>query len=270
MAPSPSDNLPPDQLFLKSLPLIDKLIAFACRRSRFSQQDAEDFASCVKIKLIEDDYGVLRKFEGRCKLHTFLGVTIQNLAKDYRDHIWRKHRASAEAKRLGEVAERLEMLLVRDGYTFDEACQILRINQKVDMSVAELADLRAKLPPRTGWHKVGEEGLQGEAAQDPRPDQELQEKEREVKLRRVLMGVHRALSTLSKDDQLLVKKRTRFSVAEIARIDKVEQKPLYRRLEKIYKALEKALEREGVRREDVKEILACLRPDLYAQPKKKG
>ena len=266
---SPSD-LPPDQLFLKSLPLIEKLIAFACRQSRFGREDAEDFASCVKIKLIEDDYGVFRKYEGRAKLDTFLGVIILNYAKDYRDHLWTKHRASAEAKRLGDVAVRLERLRVRDKYTFDEACQILRVNQGVEMSVEELAKLWEKLPPRPGRHMVGEEGLQDEADRRPQPEQAVQEKEKEVERRRVMMGLHRALSTLSKDDQLLVKRRTRFSVAEIARTDKVEQKPLYRRLEKIYKALEKALAREGVRRENVKESLECLQPDLYARPKKTG
>jgi RNA polymerase sigma factor (sigma-70 family) len=270
MASNPPSNLPPDQLFLESLPLIEKHIAFACRRSRFSREDAEDFASCVKIKLIEDDYGVFRKFEGRAKLETFLGVTIQNYAKDYRDHLWRKYRASAKAKSLGEVAVRLEMLLVRDKYTFDEACQILRINEKVELSVAELADLRAQLPPRTGWDPVGDESLQDEAAREPRPDQELQEKEREGLRRRVDAALYRALATLPAEDRILIQMNTKFKVAEIARIRRVEQKPLYRRLEKIYKELEKALDREGVRRADVEEALGSLQPDLFARPKKTG
>ena len=69
---------------------------------------------------------------------------------------------------------------------------------------------------------------------------------------------------------MLVKLWFRMTVAEISRAYKEEQKPLYRRLKKIYKALEKALEREGVRKEDVKEILGCLYRNLSARPKKKG
>jgi hypothetical protein len=53
-----------------------------------------------------------------------------------------------------------------------------------------------------------------------------------------------------------------FSVAQISRIRGIEQKPLYRRLEKIYKELRKAIEREGVRRQDVEEVLASMAPEI--------
>ena len=59
-------------------------------------------------------------------------------------------------------------------------------------------------------------------------------------------------------------------MADIARVQGLEQKPLYRRIKKICKEWKKALEREGVRREDVKGILGCLQTDLVARPKKKG
>ena len=107
-------SIPPDQLFLKSLPLIEKLIAFASRRSRFGREDGEDFSSWVKVKLIENDYGVLRQFKGGCNLSTYLSVVVQRLAQDYRNHLWSKWRPSAEAIRLGPLAVRLEQLLVRD------------------------------------------------------------------------------------------------------------------------------------------------------------
>jgi len=271
MATDPPSDLPPDQLFLKSLPLIRKIIAFASRRYRFRPQDAEDFSSWVMEKLIEDDYGVLRQFQGRCSLATYLSTVIQRLALDFRNHLWGKWRPSAEAERLGKLAVRLEELLVRDEYTFDQACQILRINEGVGLTVAELDDLRAKLPPRTGRQPpVDAKVLQEKPSLDPLPDQQVQEQEVEIKHRRICKALHHALETLSKEDQLLVKLRTRMSVADIARTWKVDQKPLYRRLEKIYKELRKALEREGVRREDVKEILRCLQPDLLARPKKTG
>src|SRR5947199_2118510 len=176
MATDPPSDLPPDQLFLKSLPLIRKIIAFASRRSRFRPQDAEDFSSWVMEKLIEDDYGVLRQFQGRCSLATYLSTVIQRLALDFRNHLWGKWRPSADAERLGKLAVRLEELLVRDEYTFDQACQILRINEGVGLTVAELDDLRAKLPPRTGRQPpVDAKVLQEKPSLDPLPDQQVQE-----------------------------------------------------------------------------------------------
>lgn len=269
MASDPSD-LPPDQLFLKSLPLIEKIIAFASRRSRFSREDAEDFASWVKLKLIENDYGVLRQFKGGCSLGTYLSVVIQRLAQDHRNHLWSKWRSSAEALRLGPLAVRLEQLLVREGYSFDEACQLLWVNEGIGATEAELSDLRAKLPPRTGRHLVSDEALQGEASPDPGPEQQAEDRETAIESRRILMALHRSMETLATDDRLLVKLWTRMSVADIARAWKVEQKPLYRRLDKAHKALEKALEREGVRKEDAKRILRSLQLGRFAWPKKKG
>lgn len=269
MATPPGDRTP-EQTFLENLKLIKAVIAQSCRRSNFSFQEAEDFGGHVLCKLIDDDYAVIRKFRGDkgATLQTYLTMVIKRALLDYKDHIWGKHHASAEAQRLGPVAVRLEELMVRDRYSFEEACEILRTNEGVGMSVAELADLRAKLPRRVPKQVVGEDPLQFEPAQELRPDQQLLEKEREAGRRRLYMGLKRGLDTLPNDDHLLVKLWVKFSIADIARIYKVEQKPLYRRMDKILKALERALERQGVRREDIKELLGPLEDDLNARPKK--
>ena len=224
--PTTPGGRPPEEIFLENLPHIRK-VARQCSRS-FSPQDAEDFRSHIELKLFEDDYRVIRKFRGdkrwgdkEAKLETFLTTTIVHACYDYRDHLWGKYHASAEAKRLGPVAVLLERLLVRDGYSFEEACEILRTNEGVEMSVAELSDLRAKLPYRVPRQTVGEEPLQFMPAPGLRPDQLLLEKERELFRRRVYMGLKRALDTLPSDDQLFVKLWVKFSIADIARIRKV-------------------------------------------------
>ena len=270
MAPPPDDPTP-EKIFLDNLPLIQEIIGHSCRRA-LRPQDAEDFKSHVEIKLIENDYAVIRKFRGDrgATLKTFLTTTIKHLFLDYKDHLWGKYHASAEAKRLGDIAIRLERLIVRDGYSFEAACEILRTNQGVEISVAELEDIRAKLPHRIPRQEVGEGLLQFEPAQGLRPDQEAEEKELERERRRVYMGLGRAVESLSTEDQLFVKMWVKFSIADIARIRKVEQKPLYRRWNKILKALEKALERQGVRREDIKKVLGSLKADSHAKPKKTG
>jgi RNA polymerase sigma factor (sigma-70 family) len=259
--PSPPGDLPPEQFFLGHLKLIEEIISHCCQRSHFSREETEDFAGFVKLRLIKDDYAVLREFQGRSSPKTYLTTVINNLHKDYRNHLWSKWRHSAEALRLGPVALRLEELLLKEGRTFDEACQILQINEKLGWSEAEIADVRAKLPPRAPRQMVGEERLASEPTRELRPDERLQEQERGATRRRILAALQRALADLPKEDRLLVKMRTEFSVADIARIWKREQKPLYRRLEKIYRELRKALERQGVRRQEVDEVLGSLEPD---------
>jgi RNA polymerase sigma factor for flagellar operon FliA len=213
------------------------------------------------IKLIEDDYAVFRLFQGRSNIKTYLTVVIKRLLLDYQDHIWGKWRPSAEAERLGRVAIELERLLVREERPFGEACQILW-GEGVTMSEAELRDLSAKLPPRSLRRFVGEEKLQSEASRDPLPDEQFEQKEWSADWRRITAKLLRALATLPAEDQLLVRMRTEFKVADIARLRKMEQKPLYRRLEKIYEKLRKELERLGAPRQDIENLLRALKPGL--------
>jgi RNA polymerase sigma factor (sigma-70 family) len=265
---TPLKDRAPEEVFLENLKYIEAVIA-RCSRC-FSPQDADDFGSHVKLKLCEDNYGVIRKFGGKggAKLKTFLTTTIVHALYDYRDHIWGKHHASAEAKRLGPVAVLLERLMVRDRYTFEEACEILRTNEKVQMSVAELSDIRTKLPNRVPKQVVGEGSLEDESAPDLGPEQQVLEKEKELIRRRVYMGLKRALDTLPTNDHLLIKLWLKFSIAEIARIRNVDQKPLYRRMEKILGALRDALKHQGVHREDIKELLGPLKDNLKAGPQR--
>src|SRR5262245_39787988 len=70
--------------FLASLPVIDEVTLLVCRRHRLSGAEAEDFKAEVHLHFIERNSDVLRRFEGRCSLRTFLAVVIQRLFLDYR------------------------------------------------------------------------------------------------------------------------------------------------------------------------------------------
>ena len=263
--PSSPDGLPPDELFRGHLKLIEQIIVHACQRFRLRREDAEDFSSWVKLKLIENDYRKIREYKGISNPNTFLTTVIINLARDYINHLWGKWRSSEEAKRLGSVAVKLEELIVRDGYSFDMACHLLWQNFNVEASRQDLEALAAQLPPRIKRGGMeGEEVLQSFPTGEPNPEEILRIKERVEGKRRFEAKLYRALKTLSAEDQLLVQLRIQFSVADIARSRRIEQKPLYRRLDKIYKALREALEREGVRRSEIDQYLRSddpLEPD---------
>lgn len=53
-----------------------------------------------------------------------------------------------------------------------------------------------------------------------------------------------------------------YSVAQISRIRGIDQKPLYRRLDKIYKDLKTCLKKHGVRRQDIVEVFGSLNPKI--------
>jgi RNA polymerase sigma factor (sigma-70 family) len=250
--PPPSSGRPPEEVFLENLPVIREIISHCGRR--FSPQDAEDFSGTVMCRLIEYDYKVIREFRGRSNFRTYLTVAIKRMLLDYQNHLWGKWHYSAEAKRLGPIAMRLEALLYRDWYSFDEACRVI-LGKDPKISRQELEALEAKLPYRIPRRFVGVEPLETEADRQPGPHERAEAKERGIVSRRVFGIVHQCIKALPPEDQVLVWMRMELSVANIARLRRVDQKPLYRRLDKIYEKLQKDLARHGVRRQDIEAIL---------------
>jgi len=137
----------PEELFLSSLETVERAARFAARRGGLSPSDADDLAAAVKLALIENDYAVLRGFEGRCSLGTYVASIAHRLVADERIHTGGRWRPSAEAKRSGEGAVLLETLVVRDQKPLAEA---LRLVQQIDPAMTrQSADaLLARLPAR--------------------------------------------------------------------------------------------------------------------------
>ena len=77
-----------ESLFLTSLPVIDEVTLSVCRRHRFSGPESEDFAAEVHLHFIDQNYEVLRRFEGRSSLPTYVTIVIQRQFLDYRNRLW--------------------------------------------------------------------------------------------------------------------------------------------------------------------------------------
>jgi RNA polymerase sigma factor (sigma-70 family) len=241
----------PADLFLAHLPHINKVVAYLCRKHHFQKEECEDFRSRVHVKLIDDDYGIIRKFQERSSLKTYLTTVISNEMKDFLNHLLGKWHSSAEAKRLGSVAVQLEKLL-RDGLSLDQAIRTLQTNHKVELSAQELVDMAARLPDRVHRQPpVGEEVLENHPSKD-RTDSHAEEKEREAIRHKVLAALQEIREALPPEDQLILKmKGGDFKIADIARILGLEQKPLYRRIERLFKDLREELERRGFGKKDL-------------------
>ncbi|HKI04097.1 MAG TPA: sigma-70 family RNA polymerase sigma factor [Thermoanaerobaculia bacterium] len=245
--PEPPD--PPDQ-YLGNLKLIDQIAEHAARRRYFSQEECEDFVCTVRFKLFENNYAIIAKYEVRSSFRTYLTVVINRLMLDYQNHVLGKWHPSAEAKRLGPVAVRLQMLMVREGLTLDEACTML--SQRVDMTKEELEALAAKLPPRNPPRRMeDEEKLADLQAAGESPEQGALNNERSKRQKEIRAILKAVLALLDPEDHLLIKMRSEFQVAQIAKLLGLDQKALYRRFEKIYRKLRDELEKRDILPEDV-------------------
>lgn len=248
-----------EQYFLEHLREIEQIIAFVCRRNHVSAQDAEEFAAHTKLKLIEDDYAILRKFEGRSLFTTYLTTVIQRLFFQYRVQLWGKWRPSAEAKRLGDKAIVLERLITRDGYSFTEAVDLLTSTPDSAFTAKELEVIYVRLPSRMPRPVLVSDADAPDVAAGDGADasNDLMSAERECTARRAAAALDACISGLDAEDQIILRMRfaNAMRVPDIARILSLDMKKLYKRIDKLLIRLKMALEKAGIERADIDDLL---------------
>ncbi|MEM8962491.1 MAG: sigma-70 family RNA polymerase sigma factor [Acidobacteriota bacterium] len=215
-------------------------------RQGIPHTDLDDFVSDVMVKLIDDDFAVLRAFRGRGDVLTYVTAVIIHLAQDQRNRLWGKWRPSAEAKRGGPVAIELECLLYRDGHGFQEACAMVR-ERFPATEQKELDALASRLPPRTPRRFETDTGLTDLTTTD-RADDKLEGEERDARKRHVLESLDDALKALAPEWQLALRMfyQRGWKAARIARALDLETKQVYRLFEHAKRRLRKNLEARGL------------------------
>ena len=231
-------------LFRENLTLVDRAIVRVCRRSGLQGADADDFASDARLALMDNDYEILRPYRGECGLETFLTVLIQNLLADSRDRTLGRFRPSAEARRLGEKAVMLERLVVRDRRALDEVLPI------VGLSRAEAIAVLDRLPARAVRTRVVDLGVVDPEsyAAATRADERVMASEAERVASETNRVVRETLATLPLEDRSIVRMHyaQSMTVADISRVLRLPQRPLYRRLEAAVAKLRRALTDAGL------------------------
>jgi RNA polymerase sigma factor (sigma-70 family) len=247
-----------EALLRDNLGVVDRIVASLCRRRGLTGDDADDFASWVRMRLIENDYAILGKFRGESSLGTYLTMVISMLYLEYRVKEWGRWRASAAALRLGPVGVKLEMLVYRDGRSLLQAAQVLRTEDGVTLSDLELAAMLAQIPPRRppGPPELGTEALDAAPAPE-RADDRVAGDEAERERRKTEEALLDCVDTLPGDDRTIVRMRfwEQMSTADISRGLGLPQKPLYRRMDRALLRLRECLEGRGVSREQVRGLL---------------
>ncbi|MBY0492571.1 MAG: hypothetical protein K2Y23_00020 [Cyanobacteria bacterium] len=243
--------------FLAALPVIDDVTGKVCRRHRLSATEADDFTQQVRLHFIERNYEVLRKFEGRCALPTYINVVVQRVFLDFRNQMWGRWRPSTEARRLGKTAILIERCVVRDGWTIDQTIEMLRVNHQIELD----ARLRAFCDTLSGRGPSRRLVPEDEAAEIPNPgpgaDDNVLKAERDFLAKRVQAALDRARQDLPAIQQLIVKMLFEDGVAisDIARALHLVQRPLYRTVDQIKKTIRVAMEAEGISRADIDALL---------------
>ncbi len=254
--------MPPD--YSSHLATASEVLQRVVQRNGSQRDEAEDFRSWAMVKLIENDYAVFRKFQGRSKLTTYLTTVANHLFLDYRNHMWGKWRPSALAKRLGPVAIRLETLVYRDGHTFADAVELVRGELDVEHTDDELETVFGQLKPRYRRRFEGEEPLQRMAAAEPDPEVGAMKQDLEPTAEAVGRFISTALAGLAPQCALILKLRFAegMRVVDIARLLGLEQRPLYTRIEGLLTQLRAAVMDSGISSEQVSDILGWDALDL--------
>lgn len=248
----------PEEKYLQNLRTIERIAAFVARRHHLESSEAEEFVQEVRVRLLDDDYAIIRKFEGRSTLSTYLTTVIGRLFTQWRVEQWGKWRPSAEAKRLGDKAVTLERLLSRDGFTLSEAVGVLTTGSS-PYTITELKALYLRLPPRNPRPIV--------VAEDKIPDvvtveadayERIEAVDRGRTLREAVHKMDDFIQKMDPEDRLILQMRfwEGRRVPDIARILHLDQKKLYKRLERLFLLIRRELESAGLSQSDIAGLLS--------------
>lgn len=234
----------PGELFRANLSLIDEVSAGVCRRARLYGADGEDFASSFRLALMNDDFAVLRKYQGRASLKTYLTIVADRLLSDMRMHEYGRWHPSAEAVRLGPACLLLEELVCRDQRSLDEALPHVRaVDPALTREAAEA--MLARLPQHRRRPRpvdLGSVSPDVVPATDRADVRALETDARRLSCQTSRV-IRQVLAALPLEDRMLLRFRfgSSMQVSVISRMMRLPQRPLYRRLESLLARMRAAL-----------------------------
>ena len=248
----------PEEIYKEHLRTIERIAMCVAHRNHLAPDDAGEFTQEVRVRLLDDEYAVIRKFEGRSSFSTYLTTVITRLYHQWRIEQWGKWRPSAEAKRLGEKAIVLEKLITRDGFTVAEAMEMLTTRSGSAYDAAELEAIYDRLPLRIPRPVlISDENCAETIAVGPDADDRIESRDRERAASVTARAMDAMLAGMDAEDRLILQLRFwhQRKVPDIARTLHLDQKKLYKRLDKLFGVLRRGLEHAGVTKNEVGDLL---------------
>lgn len=248
------------ELYHQSLKALPPILLGLGREKRLPPEDVKDLRSDIQVKLLENDYRVLRRWDSRSSLKVYLVTVVYNIWHDRVRGEKGRVRVSAAARRLGPPAPELEVLLGQ-GLTLDQAYETIKPHFP-DLSHSEAVEIAARINPRPGRHFESQAVVARLPDPEPTGYEHLERQEKLAKKRKALDLMHRRLSELPEQDRILLVRAHAEGVkfSRIATDLEIDQRPLYGRNERLLTMLRTDLEEAGIRWEDVSEVLGIDEP----------
>jgi RNA polymerase sigma factor (sigma-70 family) len=243
-------------LFHQSLEALPLILRGLGREKRLSLEELEDLRSDIQIKLLEEDYRVLRRWNRRSSFKVYLITVVYNIWCDRVRAEKGTVRVSAAANRLGPPAQKLEILIGR-GLKLDEAYQVIK-PLFPGLSRDEAEEIAAQINPRPGRRFESEDVVARLPDLEQTGDKRLEQEEKLVKKHEALDLMRQRLAELPEQDRILLVRVHAEGVkfSHIARsLGGIDQRSLYRRNESLITKLRTDLEEAGIHWEDLSEVL---------------
>jgi RNA polymerase sigma factor (sigma-70 family) len=253
----------PRRLLSEEWPAVERLIAATCRRRGVEGADADEFATMVKVKLLDNDCEIVRRFRGESKFTSYANIIIQRTFGDYCAKRQGKWHASAAATRGGPLAVELERMVYREGCPRDEAFTRLQTLHP-ELTAHDLEAIFDTIPrrPRRAT-SVSLDAAPMDIPVECDADLLVVEAERRKLSDRAAAVIRRFLDRLDDKDRLLL--QTQFEsdmqLSQVSRVLQVPQKPLYRRREQLLRDLRAELKAARITREEVTDLIGHLPED---------
>jgi DNA-directed RNA polymerase specialized sigma24 family protein len=232
-----------EQLILQQRPHITQVVRDLARRHHLAPAEIEEFAATAMQSLERNEFELLRAFDGRSTWETYLTLVVTREFFLFQAELWGQWRPTAAARRLGPAAILLEELVIHDHLPVSEAIELMRTVHRVDLPRYRISEMAVQLRLDQGAAVLG--GPPAALRNEAHSHAHLQQ------------AVKDALTRLSPDDRLIVELRFRDGqpLKRIARMMRIEMRPLQRRLEHVQSAMATSLLADGISPEHVNALL---------------
>ena len=252
------DAPPGRQRFIQRLDLILHKLDAVARRRNMKPEEREDFISWALLRMVESDYTVVREWRGEARFRSYLNVVVSRLLLDFRNHRWGRFRVSKAARRAGRAAELLDVLIHRDGFTTEEAVEVVMRNHRVGSNRTRLRQLAESLPERQSrrTYPIDDAPL---PAIPPAAADGLRRAERQTLCRKVQRSLDDALGDMQCEDlRILVLRFCCGCTADQIGADlNLDRRRVYQRIETILARLRRRLSGEGFEAAEVLDLVGA-------------
>jgi RNA polymerase sigma factor (sigma-70 family) len=227
--------------------------------------DADTLFNEVLDRLTEDNFKVLKNFENRSKLTTYITTIIAHLVVDIQRKQTGRRRTKERAKAMGLVGEKLYELIFAKGFPVQEAYDFLKENQKVTQTLEEIEAMVDKIRGRPRAHQGPAEGpeqpdIKSVLVTEGNQEEGAIRKQTEGLAKEVL---REALSELSNEEKFIIQMRFPLSedeqpkdLSEIAKILGTTTKAVDSRIRRIFPKLKEKMLRRGSSIDDFTNVYA--------------